>query len=441
MAKENKQSTFTTSSQLFLTSESVTEGHPDKLCDQISDAVLDAILSKDPGARVACETATTTGLIVVMGEITTTAWVDVQKIARETIMHAGYNRAKYGFDADTCAVIVSIHEQSPDIAMGVDEALESKHGEMTDEEVEKIGAGDQGMMIGFACNETEELMPLSISLAHKLTKRLSEVRRSRHLPWLRPDGKAQVTVEYSNGKPKRIDAVVVSAQHEPTVEQEEIENSIRKEVIERVIPAHLLDDRTRYFINPTGKFVTGGPMGDAGLTGRKIIVDTYGGIARHGGGAFSGKDPTKVDRSAAYAARYVAKNVVAAGLADRFEIQLSYAIGVAKPISIMVETYGTGRIPDEQIEALVHKHFDLRPGAIIRDLRLRRPIYRATAAYGHFGRTDIDAPWEQTDKADILRREAGLGDDVKLEVLVPNTPDESNGHHEGRGVKAEGRAG
>jgi S-adenosylmethionine synthetase len=313
--------------------------------------------------------------------------------------------------------------------MGVDEALESKHGEMTDEEVEKIGAGDQGMMIGFACNETEELMPLSISLAHKLTKRLSEVRRSRHLPWLRPDGKAQVTVEYSYGKPKRVDAVVVSAQHEPDVEQEEIENSIRKEVIERVIPAHLLDDNTRYFINPTGKFVMGGPMGDAGLTGRKIIVDTYGGVARHGGGAFSGKDPTKVDRSAAYAARYVAKNVVAAGLADRFELQLSYAIGVAKPLSVMVETFGTGRIPDEEIEALIHKHFDLRPGAIIRDLNLRRPIYRATAAYGHFGRTDIDAPWEKTDKAEILRREAGLAENFKLEVLVPNTPEGSNGHH------------
>jgi S-adenosylmethionine synthetase len=417
------------SPQVFLTSESVTEGHPDKLCDQISDAVLDAILKQDPRARVACETATTTGLIAVMGEITTTAWVDVQKIARDAIFNAGYTRAKYGFDANTCAVIVSIHEQSPDIAMGVDEALESKQGEMTDEEVEKIGAGDQGMMIGFACNETEELMPLSISLAHKLTKRLSEVRKSRHLPWLRPDGKSQVTVEYAHGKPRRIDAVVVSAQHEPNVEQEEIENAIRKEVIERVIPAHLLDDQTRYFINPTGKFVMGGPMGDAGLTGRKIIVDTYGGIARHGGGAFSGKDPTKVDRSAAYAARYVAKNVVAAGLADRFELQLSYAIGVAKPLSVMVETFGTGRIPDEQIEALIHKHFDLRPGAIIRDLNLRRPIYRATASYGHFGRTDIDAPWENTDKAELLRREAGLGENFKLEVLVPNVPDGANGHH------------
>ena len=427
MAKEKHQSTFMSSPQLFLTSESVTEGHPDKLCDQISDAVLDAILAQDSDARVACETATTTGLIVVMGEITTTAWVDVQKIARDTIMQAGYTRAKYGFDFDTCAVIVSIHEQSPDIAMGVDEALEAKHGEMSDDEVEAIGAGDQGMMIGFACNETEELMPLTISLAHRLTKRLSEVRRSRHLPWLRPDGKAQVTVEYSYGKPKRVDAVVVSAQHEPNLSQEEIEEAIRREIIEKVIPAHLLDDQTRYYINPTGKFVMGGPKGDAGLTGRKIIVDTYGGVARHGGGAFSGKDPTKVDRSAAYAARHVAKNVVAAGIAERCEIQLSYAIGVARPISIMVETFGTGRIPDEQIQELLLKHFDLRPGAIIRDLNLRRPIYRATATYGHFGRNDIDAPWERTDKAAILRAEAGLGSDEKLEVLVPGEAGDGNG--------------
>jgi S-adenosylmethionine synthetase len=422
--------TFMSSPQLFLTSESVTEGHPDKLCDQISDAVLDAILEKDSDARVACETATTTGLIVVMGEITTTAWIDAQKIARETIMQAGYNRAKYGFDADTCAVIVSIHEQSPDIAMGVDEALESKQGEMSaDDEIESIGAGDQGMMIGFACNETEELMPLTISLAHKLTKRLAEARKSRVLPWLRPDGKSQVTVEYSYGKPVRVDAVVVSAQHEPNISHEEIEAEIRKEVISKVIPASLIDDQTRYFINPTGKFVTGGPMGDAGLTGRKIIVDTYGGIARHGGGAFSGKDPTKVDRSAAYAARYVAKNVVAAGLADRCEIQLSYAIGVAKPISIMVETSGTGRIPDEQLVELINKHFDLRPGAIIRDLDLRRPIYKATATYGHFGRNDIDAPWERTDKAELLRSEAGLSSDEKLEILVPNVSGDTNGHH------------
>ena len=436
MAKVEKQnlsghqSTFMSSPQFFLTSESVTEGHPDKLCDQISDAVLDAILAQDSDARVACETATTTGFIAVMGEITTTAWVDVQKIARETIMQAGYNRAKYGFDADTCAVVVSIHEQSPDIAMGVDEALESKQGDMSDADIEAVGAGDQGMMIGFACNETEELMPLTISLAHKLTKRLAEVRKSRRLPWLRPDGKSQVTVEYSHGKPVRVDAVVVSAQHEPEISHEEIEAAIRKEVIEKVIPSNLLDDKTHYYINPTGQFVTGGPKGDAGLTGRKIIVDTYGGVARHGGGAFSGKDPTKVDRSAAYAARYVAKNVVAAGLADRFEIQLSYAIGVARPLSIMIETFGTGRIPDTEIEALVHKHFDLRPGAIIRDLRLRRPIYKATATYGHFGRNDIDAPWEVTDKADLLRREAGLSEDLKLEVLVPDvSAEEANGHH------------
>jgi S-adenosylmethionine synthetase len=397
------------SPQLFLTSESVTEGHPDKLCDQISDAVLDAILAQDPNARVACETATTTGLIVVMGEITTTAWVDVQKIARDTITQAGYTRAKYGFDADTCAVIVSIHEQSPDIAMGVNEALESKQGEMDeDEQIEAIGAGDQGMMIGFAANETEELMPLTNSLAHKLTKRLAQVRKTRTLNWLRPDGKAQVTVEYRYGKPARVDAVVVSAQHEPDLSHAEIEDAIKREVIQKVIPADLLDENTRYFVNPTGNFEIGGPKGDAGLTGRKIIVDTYGGIARHGGGAFSGKDPTKVDRSAAYAARYVAKNIVAAGIADRFEIQLSYAIGVARPISIAVETFGTGRISDERIVELINKHFDLRPGAIIRDLNLRQPIYKATAAYGHFGRHDISAPWEETDKADTLRAEAGL---------------------------------
>lgn len=432
MAKEEPNthsSSFMSSPQLFLTSESVTEGHPDKLCDQISDAVLDAILSKDPDARVACETATTTGIILVMGEITTTAWIDVPRIARETIQQAGYTRAKYGFDADTCGVIVSIKEQSKDIAMGVNEALEAKKGEMSaDDDIESIGAGDQGMMIGFACNETEELMPLTISLAHKLTKRLADVRKNRSLPWLRPDGKAQVTVEYKYGKPVRVDAVVVSAQHEPEISHEEIEAAIKKEVIEKVIPAKLLDDATHYYINPTGRFEIGGPMGDAGLTGRKIIVDTYGGIARHGGGAFSGKDPTKVDRSAAYAARYAAKNIVAAGIAERCEIQLSYAIGVARPISVMVETFGTGRIPDKQIEELVQKHFDLRPGAIIRDLHLRRPIYKATAAYGHFGRTDIDAPWERTDKADLLRHEAALDADPKLEVLVPGTLGESNGH-------------
>jgi S-adenosylmethionine synthetase len=427
------------SPQLFLTSESVTEGHPDKLCDQISDGVLDAILAQDPGARVACETATTTGMVIVMGEITTTAWVDVQKIARETIMQAGYTRAKYGFDADTCAVIVSIHEQSKDIAMGVDQALESKQGEMTDEEVEAIGAGDQGMMIGFACNETEELMPLTIALAHKLTKRLADVRKQRILPWLRPDGKSQVTVEYSYGKPVRVDAVVVSAQHEPTKTHEEIEEAIEREVIRKVIPASLLDDKTRYYINPTGNFETGGPMGDAGLTGRKIIVDTYGGIARHGGGAFSGKDPTKVDRSAAYAGRYVAKNIVAAGLADRAEIQLSYAIGVAHPISVMVETFGTGRISDERIKELVLEHFDLRPGAIIRDLKLRRPIYKATAAYGHFGRNDIDAPWEHTDKADTLRRAAGLGNDAKPKILVTDSGLETNGVHDESKVAASAK--
>ena len=427
MPDQSYKPTFLTAPKLFITSESVTEGHPDKLCDQISDAVLDAIIAQDPDARVACETATTTGLVVVMGEITTDAWVDVQKIARETIMQAGYTRAKYGFDFETCAVIVSIHEQSPDIAMGVDEALEAKHGEMSDAEVEAIGAGDQGMMIGFACNETEELMPLSISLAHKICKKLAEVRKTRHVPWLRPDGKSQVTVEYNYGKPVRVDAVVVSAQHEPDISPEEIENTIIKEVIHKVIPDYLLDDRTRYYINPTGKFVIGGPMGDAGLTGRKIIVDTYGGVARHGGGAFSGKDPTKVDRSAAYAARYVAKNVVAAGLADRFEIQLSYAIGVAKPISVMIETFGTGRVPDEVIQELIHRHFDLRPGAIIRDLKLRRPIYRQTATYGHFGRHDLDLPWEQTDKAEILRREAGLSSDIQLEILVPDVSDGGNG--------------
>ncbi|MEO5953974.1 MAG: methionine adenosyltransferase [Chloroflexia bacterium] len=400
------------SPQLFLTSESVTEGHPDKLCDQISDAVLDAILAQDHRSRVACETATTTGLIVVMGEITTNAWIDVQKIARDTIEQAGYTNAAYGFDAETCAVIVSIHEQSADIAMGVDNALEAKEGTMTDAEIEAIGAGDQGMMIGFACNETEELMPLTISLAHKLTRKLAELRKSGELAWLRPDGKSQVTVEYSHGKPVRVDAVVISTQHEPTVSQEEIKSTIEHQLIRAIIPAELLDGDTKLYINPTGNFVIGGPKGDAGLTGRKIIVDTYGGIARHGGGAFSGKDPTKVDRSAAYAARYVAKNIVAAGLADRCELQLSYAIGVAHPISIMVETFGTGRVSDDVILELINKHFDLRPGAIIRDLNLRRPIYKATAAYGHFGRTDIDAPWENTDKAATLRAEAGLTADA-----------------------------
>jgi S-adenosylmethionine synthetase len=430
--------TFMSSPQMFLTSESVTEGHPDKLCDQISDGVLDAILAQDPDARVACETATTTGLIVVMGEITTDAWINVQKIARETIEHAGYTSAKYGFDAETCAVMVSLHEQSTDIAMGVDEAQESKQGTMTDDEkIERIGAGDQGMMIGFACNETEELMPLTIALAHKLARRLAQVRKTGVLPWLRPDGKSQVTVEYRFGKPVRVEAVVISAQHEPDMTQQQISAAIIKEVIKPVIPASLLDAGTHIFVNPTGQFVIGGPMGDAGLTGRKIIVDTYGGIARHGGGAFSGKDPTKVDRSAAYAARYVAKNIVAAGLAERCEIQLSYAIGVARPISIMVETFGTGRVADEKILELINKNFDLRPGAIIRDLDLRRPIYKATAAYGHFGRTDIDAPWERTDKVETLRQQAGLSDSETLEVLVSNGKSDTAGHK----AKAEVSAG
>jgi S-adenosylmethionine synthetase len=396
------------SKQVFLTSESVTEGHPDKLCDQVADAILDAILANDPRARVACEACATTGLVVLIGEITTNCYVDMGQITRDTIRDIGYTRAKYGFDNETCAVIVSIKEQSADIALGVNKALEAKTGEMTDAEVEAIGAGDQGMMIGFACNETPELMPLTIVLAHKLCKQLTDVRKSGVLPYLRPDGKSQVTVEYSHGKPVRVDTVVVSAQHDKVITHERIEADIKREVIGKVVPANLLDSKTKYFINPTGSFVIGGPMGDSGLTGRKIIVDTYGGIARHGGGSFSGKDPTKVDRSAAYAARYVAKNLVAAGIADRLEIQLSYAIGVAHPLSMMVETYGTGRISDEKIVELINKNFDLRPGAIIRDLRLRRPIYRATAAYGHFGRTDIDAPWEVTDKAETLRKQAGL---------------------------------
>ncbi|OPJ56060.1 methionine adenosyltransferase [Alkalithermobacter paradoxus] len=389
----------------LFTSESVTEGHPDKICDQISDSILDAILAKDPQARVACETSVTTGLVLIAGEITTSEYVDIPKVVRNTIEEIGYTRAKYGFDCDTCAVLTSIDEQSPDIAMGVNEALESKKGEMKDE-VEAVGAGDQGIMFGFACNETPELMPLPISLSHKLAKRLSDVRKNGTLAYLRPDGKTQVTVEYHDDKPVRVDTIVISTQHGPEVDHATIERDMIEHVINKVVPSNLLDKNTRFLINPTGRFVIGGPQGDAGLTGRKIIVDTYGGYARHGGGAFSGKDPTKVDRSAAYAARYVAKNIVAAGLADKCELELAYAIGVAEPVSILVETFGTGKVSEEKLVELVKKHFDLRPGAIIKNLDLRRPIYRQTAAYGHFGRTDIDVPWEKTDKAEILRKEA-----------------------------------
>ncbi len=401
--------TFMTSPQHFITSESVTEGHPDKICDQISDAVLDAIIANDPVARVACECAVTTGLIFVTGEITTNTYVEIGEIARQTVLDIGYDRAKYGFDGETCGVIVSIKEQSPDIALGVDKALESKKGEMkAADELETLGAGDQGMMIGFACTETPEYMPLPISLAHKLCKRLTAVRKEGILPYLRPDGKSQVTVEYSKGVPVRVDTVLISSQHHADVASERIQEDIIANVIKPIVPAELLDDNTRLLVNPTGRFVTGGPKGDSGLTGRKIIVDTYGGIARHGGGAFSGKDPTKVDRSATYMVRYVAKNLVAAGVADRMEVQVSYAIGMAQPTSIAVETFGTGKIPDEKTIELIRNNFDMRPGAIIRHLDLRRPIYRATAAYGHFGRDDIDAPWERLDMVDTIKEQAGL---------------------------------
>ena len=391
---------------MFFTSESVTEGHPDKIADQISDAVLDAIIAKDPHARVACETLVTTGLVHVVGEISTNTYVDIPRIARDTIRDIGYTRAKYGFDCDTCGVLVSLDEQSADIAMGVDDSLEVKEGNA--EAFDKIGAGDQGMMFGYASNETPELMPMPISLAHRLSRQLSAVRKDNTLSYLRPDGKTQVTVEYVNGVPNRIDTIVISTQHSPEVTREQIEKDLKKYVIDAVLPADFVDENTKYFINPTGRFVIGGPHGDAGLTGRKIIVDTYGGMARHGGGAFSGKDPSKVDRSAAYATRYVAKNVVAAGLADRCEVQVAYAIGVAKPVSVLVDTFGTAKVSEEKIQELINKHFDLRPAGIIEMLDLLKPHYRKTAAYGHFGRTDVDLPWERTDKADILRKEAGL---------------------------------
>ncbi|MEW6286550.1 MAG: methionine adenosyltransferase [Chloroflexota bacterium] len=400
--------TFMTAPKLMFTSESVSEGHPDKICDQISDAVLDACLEQDPRSRVACETATKTGFVALLGEITTKAVINYDELARKVITEIGYDSSEKGFDGNSCGVLVAIAKQSGDIAMGVDKALEAKAGEMTDEEVESIGAGDQGMMFGFACNETPTLMPLPIYLAHKLTRRQSELRKSGAIPWLRPDAKSQVTIEYSRGKPVRVDTVLISTQHAPDVSQAEITEIVTEQIIMPTLPEGMVDKNLKIYVNPTGRFVVGGPMGDAGVTGRKIIVDTYGGMGRHGGGAFSGKDPTKVDRSAAYAARYVAKNLVAAGIADRVEVQVAYAIGVAHPLSINVETFGTAKISDDHIIALIHDHFDLRPGAIIRDLGLRKPIYRKTAAYGHFGRDDIEFPWERTDKADALRSAAGL---------------------------------
>ncbi len=398
--------TFMNSRQLFFTSESVTEGHPDKICDQVSDAILDACLEQDPYSRVACETATKTGYVMLLGEITTNAHLNFDELVRKVINEIGYDNSAKGFDANSCGVLVAIAKQSGDIAMGVNKALEAKTGEMNEAEVEATGAGDQGMMFGYACNETPVLMPMPIYLAHKLTRRLSEVRKNNSLPWLRPDGKAQVTIEYNYGQPKRVDTVLVSTQHAPEISQEEIRKAVIEQVILPVLPADMVDKRIKIYVNPTGRFVIGGPQGDAGVTGRKIIVDSYGGMGRHGGGAFSGKDPTKVDRSAAYAARWAAKNIVAAGLADRCEIQVAYAIGVAHPLSINVETFGTGRIPDEEIALLIPEFFDLRPGAIIHDLNLRRPIYQQTAAYGHFGRDDLDLPWERTDKAEALRKAA-----------------------------------
>jgi S-adenosylmethionine synthetase len=400
--------TFMTSPKLMFTSESVTEGHPDKLCDQISDAVLDACLEQDPMSRVACETATKTGFVALLGEITTTAFVNFDELVRKVVLDIGYDNSDKGFDGHTCAVLTAIASQSPDIALGVDHAMEDKSGEMTDKDIEHVGAGDQGMMFGFACNETPTLMPMPIYLAHNLARRQSELRKDGTIPWLRPDAKSQVTIEYCQGRPVRVDTVLISTQHAPEVSHAEIAEAVTEHIIMPILPEGLVDKDLKVFVNPTGRFVVGGPMGDAGVTGRKIIVDTYGGMGRHGGGAFSGKDPTKVDRSAAYAARYVAKNIVAAGIADRVEVQVAYAIGVAHPLSVNVETFGTAKIADDKISALISEFFDLRPGAIIRDLDLRKPIYRKTAAYGHFGRDDIEFPWERTDKAEALKSAAGL---------------------------------